>query len=244
MKKQTIFAVLLMTLGLGVGFPELPGRAQNANSQSMSAWQDSFRLEGCAFSVTGRNPYFILEPGYQLILEGKDGQKAIQLEITVLNETKKVGSIETRVVEEKETADGQLTEISRNYFAVCGPTNDIFYFGEDVDIYGNGKVVSHEGTWIAYQGKNRPGLLIPGAAKVGAKYYQEVAPTVAMDRAEVISLTESLQTPAGLFKGCLKTQETTPLEPEAKEYKIYAPGVGLIKDGDLLLTKINKIPQK
>jgi hypothetical protein len=30
-------------------------------------------------------------------------------------------------------------------------------------------------------------------------------------------------------------EETTPLEPKAKEYKIHAPGIGLIRDGNLQL---------
>jgi hypothetical protein len=46
-----------------------------------------------------------------------------------------------------------------------------------------------------------------------------------------------LKTPAGNFDHCLKTEETTPLEPRAREYKVYASGIGLIKDGDLLLIK-------
>ena len=58
-----------------------------------------------------------------------------------------------------------------------------------------------------------------------------------MDRAEIISDSEILETPAGRFEHCLKTKETTPLEPGSKEYKIYAPGIGLIKDGSLYLTK-------
>jgi hypothetical protein len=221
-------------------FPDV----KSAGWKIAAGWQDSFPTEKCAFSSTGRNPFFILEPGYQLVLEGKEGNKAVRLEITVLNETKKIGSVETRIVEEKETADGKLTEISRNYFAVCPPTKDVFYFGEDVDVYKDGEIANHEGAWLAYQGKNRPGMMMTGAPKIGLKHYQEVAPGVAMDRAEIVSLTESLQTPAGLFKNCLKTEETTPLEPRSKEYKIYAPGVGLIKDGEFLLTKINRIPIK
>jgi hypothetical protein len=35
----------------------------------------------------------------------------------------------------------------------------------------------------------------------------------------------------------LKTDETTPLEPKNKEYKLYAPGIGLINEGGLLLIK-------
>lgn len=241
MKSQKILSIFSFVVIFIAGIPAKSGPPQKTNSPSQSGWTDTFRLEGCAFSTVGRNPYFILEPGYRLVLEGKEGRKILRLEIIVLNETKKIGNVETRVVEEKETADGALTEISKNYFAICAPTNDIYYFGEDVDIYKDGKVVDHEGAWLAFQGKNRPGMMMPGAPKIGAKFYQEIAPGVAMDRAEIVSLSESLQTPAGLFKNCLKTEETTALEQGAKEYKVYAPGIGLIHDGELFLIKSNVV---
>jgi hypothetical protein len=56
-----------------------------------------------------------------------------------------------------------------------------------------------------------------------------------MDRAEIVSLSDTITTPAGIFKDCLKTEETTPLE-SGREAKVYAPGMGLVKDGSLLLT--------
>ena len=92
--------------------------------------------------------YFILEPGFQLILQGIDGKDTAKLVITVLNETKKVGNVETRIVEENESVNGMTIEISRNYFAFCVQTSSIFYFGEDVDIFKGRKVVSHDGAWI------------------------------------------------------------------------------------------------
>jgi len=79
--------------------------------------------------------------------------------------------------------------------------------------------------------------MVPGTPVVGACYYQEIAPEVAMDRAEIVSVTESLKTPAGGYRNCLKTEETTPLEPREKEYKIYAPGIGLVQDGQLRLVE-------
>jgi hypothetical protein len=199
-------------------------------------FEQSFKLDSCKFSSTGRNQFFILEPGYQLILQGKENKEMTTLVVTVLDETKKVGEVETRVVEEKESVDGNVVEISKNYFAFCQETNNIFYFGEDVDNYKNGKIKDHEGAWIA-EGKNKPGMMMPGKIKIGYKYYQEVAPGVAMDRAEIVSNTDKLKTAAGDFINCLKTEETTPLSPREKEYKIYAPGIGLIKDGDLTLVK-------
>ncbi|NIA30691.1 MAG: hypothetical protein GWP06_12365 [Actinobacteria bacterium] len=204
--------------------------------EKAETWTKSFDLKQCQFSSTGKNRFFILQPGYQLILEGTEGKDKVKLVISVLDETQKIGDVKTRVVEEREMANGQLIEVSRNFFAIDKKTQDVFYFGEDVDIYKNGKVVGHEGGWKADE-KNHAGLMMPGSVLLGARYYQEVAPGIAMDRAEIVDTEAVLQTPAGNFKNCLKTEETTPMEADAQEYKIYAPGIGLIKDGNLLLTK-------
>src|SRR5579864_8914052 len=86
-------------------------------------WADDFKVDAKNWVSTGRNTYFVLEPGYQLVLEGEEKGAKTVLTITVLNETKKVDGVETRVVEEKEVADGQVAEISRNYFAIDKSTN-------------------------------------------------------------------------------------------------------------------------
>ena len=204
---------------------------------------DEFMADSCRFSTTGRNPFFILEPGYQLILEGKEDGKNIRLMITVLNETKKIRKIETRVVEENESEDGKIIEISRNYFAICEQTSSVFYFGEDVDMYENGKIINHEGAWLA-GGKNKAGVIMPGTILLGARYYQEIAPGVAMDRAEIISLNESITVPAGKFANCLQAEETNGLKPNEREYKFYAPGIGLVKEENLLLVKYGFIDSR
>ncbi|MBA7609960.1 hypothetical protein ES703_17163 [subsurface metagenome] len=46
-----------------------------------------------------------------------------------------------------------------------------------------------------------------------------------------------METPAGTFKNCIRAEETSGLDPDEKCYKTYAPGVGLIQDEDLLLTR-------
>ena len=186
--------------------------------------------------ATGRNEYFILEPGYQLTLEGKEGGKKVDLIVTVLNETKVVDGVETRMLEERESADGKLVEVSRNFFAVGEKTHHVYYFGEEVDIYKKGKVVSHEGAWLSGVKGAKFGILVPGQIKVGDRYYSEKAPKVAMDRQENISTDAMIETPAGKFAHCFKVKETTPLE-SGTEYKLYAPGIGLVQDGSLKLRK-------
>ena len=208
-------------------------------------WTDRFDTSACRWSSTGKNDYFILDPGDQAVFESRDGGKTVRLVITALSDTKTIGNVETRVVEERETHDGELVEVSRNFFAVCGPANDVFYFGEEVDIYKNGKVDNHEGSWLAERAGARAGLFMPARPLLGARFYQEIAPGVAMDRVEVISDRETVRTPMREFRDSVKTEETTPLEPGVKDYKVYARGIGMIQDGVLLITKHGSVaPQK
>jgi hypothetical protein len=195
-------------------------------------WTQVFPVDPRTLATEGENPYFILKPGYQATFEGGKSGKLV---ITVLNETLAVGGVNTRIVEEREWSGGELIEVSRNFFAIDPKTLDVYYFGEDVDMYKKGKVVSHEGSWRHGTNGAKFGLMMPGKPVVGAKFYQEQAKGVAMDRSEIVSLTEKVTTRAGAFDRCVKSKETTPLEPLAREYKIYAPGVGLVKDGDLEL---------
>ena len=183
------------------------------------AWASTFAVEPGELVATGRNPYFILEPGYQLVLE----KSSVRLAVTVLDATRTVAGVETRV--------------ARNYFAISRRTNSVFYFGEDVDMYKNGAIVTHEGAWLAGVNGARFGLAMPGDPRLKERYYQEIAPKVAMDRAEVVSLSARVTTPAGVFTNCLKTEETTPLERGAQEAKYYARGIGLVQDGSLKLVQ-------
>jgi hypothetical protein len=230
--RKLLGSVLCVWLALSV--------AASAGGQSQKApkpgsFRQSFPTEGLVLKTVGESRYFILKPGYQLTFKDDNVKNPTTLVITVLNETKNVGGIEARIVEERESKGGDLVEVSRNYFAIDETTKDVYYLGEDVDMYKKGKVVSHDGSW--HHGSNGAvfGLMMPGVPSVGAKFYQEQAKGVAMDRAEIVAVTETLKTPAGEFKNCVRIKETSPLEPLLRDYKTYAPGVGLIKDGDLLL---------
>lgn len=196
------------------------------------------------FASTGRNAYFILEPGYFQILEGKEDGKDVRVEITVLGETRKIDGVETRIVEDKVSENGQLIEVARDFFAFSTKTSNVYYFGEEVDNYKNGAIEDHKGSWISGEKGAKYGLQMPGTPLLGARFFQEQAPGAGMDRIEIVSLTETLETPAGKFDRCLKTEETSPLEPGTKEYKLYAPGIGLVQEGGAKLVKYGKSAPK
>jgi len=223
------------------------------------AWADSaskhkqfttdFDLAACSFSSTGGNAFFSLDPVpgpmNPILLEGEEDAELVQVEISVLNLTESVdlsnlglGIVETRVIEEMEWIDSELVEVSRNFFARCTETNDVYYFGEDVKIYEDGEIITgaEAGAWLAGdlaedgESFNWPGIIMPGTFLLGARYYQEIAPEVALDRAENIEMGLMVETPAATYDYCVKTEETTPLEPSAKDIKVYAYGYGIIVD--------------
>ncbi len=214
----------------------------NSNNDDGGDFQNSFDLEHRELSTTGQNRFFILEPGYQLVLGGKDGDRDARLEITVLDETREVGGIDTRVVEERESVDGELTEVSRNFYAICKSTGSVFYFGEDVDVYRNGEVVAHEGAWQHGRKGAHAGMMMPGECVLGAAFYQEFAPKQAMDRARIVGVDSTIKTPSGEYSKCLKVWEDNPLEGDS-ETKTYAPGIGLVQDENLLLVQFGYIKQ-
>jgi hypothetical protein len=197
------------------------------------SWQKRFQISECALESTGQNTYFVLEPGYRLVLAGGGGRLAI----TVLDVTRTVAGVTTRVVEEREWKNDELFEVSRNFFAICPTTGDVFYFGEEVDDIEDGEIVGHSGAWLAGEDGARAGLIMPGDPRPGMRYYQEVAPDVALDRAEIVSLDEAVETPAGSFSNALKTEEGSALDPGEHEFKTYAPGIGLAVEEDLRLAE-------
>ncbi len=225
--RQLIFPLFLSTIVILAAI-----RSGGAQGTPRESWTTEFNVDKADLAASGRNPYFVLEPGYRLILEGQKER----LVVTVLNETKRIDGVETRIVEERETENGQLIEVSRNYYAISRRTNSVFYFGEDVDMYRNGKVYGHEGSWTSGTNGATFGLMMPGEQLLKGRYYQELAPGIAMDRAEIDSLSDALRTPAGPFQHVLKVAESTPLEL-VKEYKCYVKDIGLVQDGSARLVK-------
>ncbi len=209
-----------------------------------------FDIERCTFSTTGRqNPYFSLQPGDILELEGEEDGEELEVEIKVQNQTRQILfetpegetlAVTARVVREREWVDDEIVEISFNWYARCTQTNDIFYFGEAVDIYEDGQVVSHDGSWEAGIDGAQPGIIMPARFLLGSRYYQESAPEVALDRAKHVAMDLEFEAAGEIFEDCVAVDETTPLEPGHVSPKAYCPGVGLVMDGPIVLVEYER----
>jgi len=212
---------------------------------------DQFPIAACNFKSQGGNAYLRLNPGRQLYLSNVrcvadgDCDELVELWITVLPKTRlirfvdqgKMRWVRTGVMQEFETVDGEVEEISYNYLASCEPMNDVYYFGEDVED-GDGNPLPD--AWLAGRDGALPGILMPDRAfLLGARYYQEIAVN-AQDRGEHTALGLEIEVPAGVFQNCVEVIETTPLEPGHESLKQYCPNVGLVRDDDLELMAVYK----
>jgi hypothetical protein len=207
--------------------------AQTTNvHQSAPQWRDQFDVNKADLIPTGANPYITMQPGRVLKLtHGHD-----TLTVTILPGTQQVDGVTAGVLEERETNNGTLVEVSRNFMATDRNTGDVYYFGEDVDNYKNGKVIDRQSAWRAGVAGARFGLMIPSKPSAGQKFYQEIAPNIAMDRVEVVSIDATVKTPAGVFEHCVHLRETTPLERDVS-HKYYAPGIGIVRDDQFELAE-------
>ncbi|MEW6146215.1 MAG: hypothetical protein AB1598_14475 [Thermodesulfobacteriota bacterium] len=185
---------------------------------------------GGPFSLVIDNGFFPVVVGSEMVLEGEDDEGVVvRVEITVPDETEVVAGVTTRVLVETEFEDGELIEVSRNFFAQA-PDGTVCYFGEDVDIFEDGEIVSHEGEWRAGEDGNLPGIMMPGEPEIGMVFQQEFAPGIAEDQAEILAFGEEIDVPAGMFSDTLTTEDCNPLEDGATDLKVYVDGIGLAID--------------
>jgi hypothetical protein len=218
---------------IAIGVLALPLTAQIAND-----WQADFNVDKKNMGVHGSSPYFNLTPGHVLsFAHGKDTDT-----LTVLNQTKMIDGVECRVVEDRETKNGRLIELTHDYFAIDAATHDVYYMGEDVDFYKDGQAVghgeaSHSGSWLSGVNGAKFGLMVPGSPKPKQRFYEERAPKVGIGRGEIVAVDENVTTPAGVFDKCVHVVETSPLEKGQRDHKVYCPSIGMVRDGEMLLVK-------
>lgn len=177
------------------------------------------------------NPFLPMTPGTTYVYEGDTEDGFEHVETNVTSNTKTILGVVCVEVHDQESLDGKLVEDTLDWFAQDDDGN-VWYFGEHSDTIENGVVVSTEGSWEGGVDGAMPGVVMLANPTVGSIYAQEDAQGVAEDRARVAALGVTETVPKGTYGGCLRTDEFTPLEPDALEHKVYAPGVGLILEVD------------
>ncbi len=184
------------------------------------------------------NPFFPLVPGTILSYGGTDVDEetgeviAERNDFHVTFETKEILGVTTTVVRDTEYVNGVLVEDTVDWHAQDADGN-VWYLGEltyafEYDEDGNYVETSTDGSWEAGVDGAQAGHIMRAEPGFGVGYFQEFAPGVAEDEAIVVGVDEEVSIGLGEFDGVLQTLDTTALEPDAAEYKYYAPGVGVV----------------
>jgi hypothetical protein len=191
------------------------------------------------------NTYLPLAKLKQDIIEGSEDGKKTRVERTLKPEVHKIfkvagQKVDSLCMEDRIFVSGVLEEVALDYFAQ-DDAGTVYYLGEDVDKFDeNGKLAQHnppDDAWLTGKETPVPGVIIPAHPKVGDKFKSEDVSDKIDETDEVVAVDETTTVPAGKFEHCVKIAEQIP--GEGREYKFYAPGVGVVREtpatGDELL---------
>ncbi len=176
------------------------------------------------FTSNITHPYFTLRPGTTYTYRASDGSEVNKVFVT--DKTRKVMGVTTRVVWDRVWREGKLIEETYDWYAQDRAGN-VWYFGEDSKEIEHGKI-ARTGSWEAGVQGAQPGIVMPAHPRPGKPYRQEYRKGEAEDMAQIVSLREKVEVPAGSYKNCLKTKDWSPLEANSVEHKLYARETGCV----------------
>jgi hypothetical protein len=192
---------------------------------TLATSEDAVTIDPSDFVSHVTNPLFPLKPGTTFtfrILNNSDADKDVQI---VLSSTRLIMGVTCTEVHDTVTLGNQVKEDTIDYYAQ-DKHGTVWYFGEKTTEYLPNGQVTHEGSWIAGKDGAQAGTMMEAHPRVGDHYRQEYEPGVAEDSAKVIAVDVSVHVPYGTFDDCVRTRETTALDPTDISEKTYCPQVG------------------
>ena len=219
-------AAALVVLAAGCG-------GEGDEQAALPRGSEPVELDAADFVDRIDNPYLPFARGSRWVYRETDGEGNEQrVEVTVTNRTKAILGIAATVVHDVVSAKGEVVEDTLDWYAQDRDGN-VWYLGEQTAEYEDGKLVSREGSWEAGVDGAQAGIVMPAHPEVGMRYRQEYYEGHAGDRGEVLRVDDEARVPFGSYREVVRTKDTTPLEPQVREHKYYARGVGLVLARDV-----------
>lgn len=178
------------------------------------------------------NPYLPLSKFSRCELRGQEDGAKVRVVRTRLDRTRTFRhngrKFQAVVIEDKAIEDGELVERTLDYWAQ-GDGGTVYYLGEHVDNYKNGKVDNHHGTWLYGKHTDKMGVGMPAKPRVGSRWRHEDVPGITTESDEVIARLKKVTVRGKTYRNVIKVRELIQPQDEA-EVKLYAPGVGNISE--------------
>ncbi|WP_155918265.1 hypothetical protein [Marmoricola sp. URHB0036] len=226
MTRTTTAFLLTVAAAVGIG----PAAATVAAGTQAGSTQ----IARADFAHPQANPWFPLRPGTTTILRGTDEGEHLRERVHVTYRTKVIEGVRTRVVTDVLRRDNRrLAERTTDWYAADGAGN-VWYFGEATATYDEkGHLESREGSWQAGLHGARAGMIMPARPHPTQAFRQEFLRGHAEDQAWIVGNSTRTKTPMGTFGHVVRSFEWTRLEPGVLSLKLYAPGVGIVKERDM-----------
>lgn len=189
-------------------------------------------IDPADFAAPRANPFFPLTPGLTRVYESETDEGLERIETTITADTREILGVACTVVHDVARLDGEIIEDTYDYYAADEDGN-VWYFGEIAMNYEDGFLHDLDGSWIAGEDGARPGILMPAERFAGLVYRQEFLANEAEDVARITGFDRTVTTPFGTFPNCLETFDFSPVEPDLREAKFYAPGIGPVLEINL-----------
>jgi len=184
------------------------------------------------FTTTIDNTYFPLPVGRTFISRGGEGTLKETDRMHVTNETRQIQGVTARIVHDVVRTGGHKEEITNDFYAQDSQGN-VWYLGENTRVLlGNGKV-DRSGSWLWGVDGAKPGLIMEAHPKPPHAYRQECRNGQAEDMAWTVDRGGSIKVAYGRVHRTLRSFEFSQLEPNVISEKIYAPGLGIVRERDL-----------
>jgi hypothetical protein len=223
MNKPILFGVALLMAGAATSAYS-PVRAEAVT------YEPAFKSRDFGHPIT--NKYFTLTPGAKFTYEGTTSEGPTRIEIEVTGQTKQLVGVTTTAVRDRVWVKNQLTEDTTDWYAQDKDGN-VWYFGERVSNYKNGKLADHDGSWQAGVKGARPGIAMMKEPKAGDTFRKEYYKRVAEDMGTVVAAPTTVTVPHGTFDDCVQIKDWSRIEP-GSDFKYYCAGVGFmaLDEGD------------
>ena len=202
------------------------GGCGGSSESALPHGSEAVSLDAADFTTQIDNPYWPMKVGRRWIYRETDAEGAKRrVVVSVTPRTRSIDGIDARVVHDHVTEDGAVVEDTLDWYAQDADGN-LWYLGEDTKEYENGKVKTTEGSWEAGVDGAQPGIILPAQPEPGLSYREEHYKGHAEDAAQVLALDAYARVPYGRFEHMLQTRNTSGIEPDVVEEKLYARGVG------------------
>ncbi len=188
------------------------------------------------------NAYLPISKFDRCAFAGNDQGTQVRVVRTNLSRTKTFDyrgqKIDALVQRDQETEDGQLVERTFDYFAQSD-SGDVYYLGEDVNTYENGKLKGHGGAWLLGRETDTPGVLMPANPKVGGPaFVSEDVPGITHETDHVVAAKKQVDVGGRTYPNVIRVREDTKPPPET-EYKLYSRGTGVISEENGVLNLVS-----